>query len=66
MTTILLFRSSLFELSEDMTNGIYDYAQLCLVDEELHVGLLALYSDALECVRRNASAVLCHGEAVEL
>ena len=27
MTTILLFRSSLFELSEDMTNGIYDYAR---------------------------------------
>ena len=25
--TILLFRSSLFELSEDMTNGIYDYAR---------------------------------------
>lgn len=24
---ILLFRSSLFELSEDMTNGIYDYAR---------------------------------------
>ena len=23
--TILLFRSSLFELSEDMTNGIYDF-----------------------------------------
>lgn len=26
---VLLFRSSLFELSEDMTNGIYDYAREC-------------------------------------
>lgn len=26
---VLLFRSSLFELSEDMTNGIYDYARRC-------------------------------------